>query len=102
MPVGKANDGQSTVITEIPLISEIRCRRRQAERELFAVQELFRKEGPNAFGLDATCLASTAAWEEIETMCRPDLFIEVGGRRWWIELEIRPGRTIVFRRGRLE
>lgn len=91
-----------TVITEIGLVAEARKRGRQAQRELFAVQELFREEGPDAFHLDPAELAGAEDWERLETACRPDLFIEVGGRRLWIELEIRPGRTILFRRGRLD
>ncbi|HYD37458.1 MAG TPA: hypothetical protein VEA60_07585 [Allosphingosinicella sp.] len=91
-----------TVITEIALVSEARARDGQAERELVAVQRLIREEGPGGFGLDAGDLAGAPSWDRVETACRPDLFIEVGGRRLWVELEIRPGRTIVFRRGRLE
>lgn len=91
-----------TVITEIPLVSEVRARGRHAERELAAVQRLFREDGPDAFGLDAGQLAGAVSWDRIETNCRPDLFVEIGGRRLWVELEIRPGSTIVFRRGRFE
>ena len=91
-----------TVITELPLLSEVRARGLQAERELIAVQRLCRQEGPDALWLDSAHLAEASSWEQIETACRPDLFIEIGGRRLWVELEIRPGCTIVFRRGRLE
>jgi hypothetical protein len=91
-----------TVITEIQLIAEVRGRGLQEERELFAVQRLLRQEGPDALRLDSAHLAGAPSWEQIETDCRPDLFIDLGARRLWIELEIRPGRTIVFRRGRLE
>jgi hypothetical protein len=91
-----------TVITEIPLISEIRSRGRDAERRLFAVQELAREEGPDAFGLHAPYLAGVPSWDQLSAPCTPDLFIEVGGRMLWVELEILPGRTIIFRRGRLE
>ena len=94
--------GQWTVITEIRLIAEARARGLRAERQLLAVQRLLRQEGPDALRLDSAHLAGAPSWEQIEGACRPDLFIELGGRRLWVELEIRPGCTIVFRRGRLE
>jgi len=90
------------VIAELRLVSLVRERGRQAESELLAVQRRLRKGGPEAFGLDATFLAGAPTWEEVEVACRPDLFIELAGRRLWAELEIRPGRTIVLRRGRFE
>lgn len=94
--------GRWTVITELPLLSHVRERGMQAELELRALQDRLRQAGPDAVGLDATFLTGAPAWEQIEATCRPDLFIESGGRRFWVELEIRPGCTIVFRRGRLE
>lgn len=90
------------VITELPLLSEVRSRGKVAQNALFAIQEVFREDGPDAFGLHAPYLANSPTWDDLSMPCTPDLFIELGGRRVWIELEIRPGRTIVFRRGRLE
>jgi hypothetical protein len=94
--------GRWTVITELPLHSLIRARGREAERDLLALQNRLRAEGPDAFGLDSAQFGGAAAWDRIDAACRPDLFVEVGGRRLWVELEIRPGRTIVCRRGRLD
>jgi hypothetical protein len=94
--------GRWSVITEIPLISEVRSRGREAERALFAEQELCREEGPDALGLDAPYLAGVPSWDQLRMPCAPDLFIELAGRMLWVELEILPERTIIFRRGRLE
>jgi hypothetical protein len=94
--------GRWTVITELPLLSEVRARGMQAERELLAVQRRLSENGPDALGLDCAHVAGAPAWERIEAACRPDLFIELDGRLVWAELEIRPGRTLVLRRGRLE
>lgn len=94
--------GRWTVITELSLLAHVRVRGGQAELELRALQDQLRQEGPDALGLDSAFLSGAPAWERMESVCRPDLFVELGGRLLWIELEIRPGRTIVFRRGRLE
>jgi hypothetical protein len=94
--------GRWTVITELALLAEASRRGRPAEHDLLTLQRQLGEEGPEAFGLESSFLAGVPAWEGIEAVCRPDLFIELDSRRVWAELEIRPGRTIVLRRGRLE
>lgn len=90
------------VIFEIPLINQADRYGRDARRQLFAIRERFREEGPAAFSLDPQELAGVRSWDELEQPCALDFWIRLRNSWWLIELGILPGRTIIFRRVRLE
>jgi len=92
--------GPWTVVTEVALMALLETWHKEARRELFAVQDLFRREGPEAFSLHAQAFAGSQDWDELEESCRLEFFVQLGLRYLRIELEIRPGRTIIFRRVR--
>jgi hypothetical protein len=88
------------VVTEVTLIAQLESWHKDAKLELFAVQQLFREEGPDAFSLTAAAFTERTSWEELEEPCWLEFFVQIRGRFLRIELEIRPGRTVVFRRAR--
>jgi hypothetical protein len=92
--------GPWTVVTEVALMAQLETWDKGARRELFAVQDLFREEGPEAFSLRAGAFADTESWDDLEDPCFLEFFVQMGRRYLYIELEIRPRRTIVFRRVR--
>lgn len=89
-----------TVVTEVALMAQVETWHKGARRELFAVQDLFREEGPEAFSLHAEAFAEVESWDNLEDPCVLEFFVQMGRRHLHIELEIRPRRTIVFRRVR--
>lgn len=89
-----------TVVTETLLIKQADEWSRDARHQLFAIQDRFREEGPDAFALDAAQLADAPSWDELDEPCTIDFFVELRKRLWRIELDILPGRTVVFRHGR--
>jgi hypothetical protein len=90
--------GPWTVVTEVALVAQLETWHKNARRELFAVQELFREEGPEAFDLYAGAFAEQESWDSIDAPCRLEFFIQMRRRYLCIALEIRSGRTIIFRR----
>jgi hypothetical protein len=89
--------GPWTVVTEVALLAQLETWHKGARRELFAVQELFREEGPEAFGLYAGTFADQESWDRLDVPCRLEFFVQMGPRYLRIALEICPGRTIIFR-----
>jgi hypothetical protein len=89
-----------TVVTEVALMAQLETWHKNARRELFAVQDLFRQEGPEAFSLYPEAFAGSDDWDALEESCRLEFFVQMELRYLRIELEIRPGRTIIFRRVR--
>lgn len=90
------------VITEIPLINQADRWGSDPRRQLFAIQVRFREDGPDAYALDPMELANVPAWDQLEEPCTLDFWVQLRGRIWRFEIEIRPGRTIIFRRVRRE
>lgn len=90
------------VITEVGLRSKVNGWGLQAKYALFAAQERFREEGPDAFELDAPYLTGDPSWDQLSKACLTDLWIQVEHTWLWVELEILPNMTVIFRRGRLE
>lgn len=74
----------------------------EARRALFAAQDRIREVGPDAFELHAPYMAGVPRWDQLSAKCVADLMIQVGSTWLWVELEILPGKTVIFRRGRLE
>jgi hypothetical protein len=91
---------QWTVVTEVSLIRQMEAEGRATRLELFAVQDLFREAGPEAFGLFAADFTGSQSWKTLAEPCSLAFFVQVRGRFLDIELEILPRRTIVFRKAR--
>ena len=90
------------VITEVGLRAKVNRWGLQAKHALFAVQERFREEGPDAFELDAPSLTGDPSWDQLSKARMAELWIQVEHTWLWVELEILPNMTVIFRRGRLE
>jgi hypothetical protein len=90
------------VIFEVPLIRQADQYGRDRRRQLYAIQARFQEEGPAAYSLDPLEWAGVASWEQLAEPCVLDFWVPVRNSWWLIELDILPGRTIVFRRVRLE
>jgi hypothetical protein len=93
---------QWKVITETSLIQQLRAWGEDAQRELFAVQELFREEGPAVFELYANAFTDEPSWDRLREPCPLAFFVQIGKSYLDLELEILPGGTIVFRHARRE
>jgi hypothetical protein len=91
---------QWTIVTEVALIRQIELQNRAIRIELFAIQELFQETGPDAFALSAETFAEARSWESLEKPCSVEFFVQIRGHYYYLELEILPGRTIIFRRAR--
>lgn len=85
---------------EVPLIAEVENWDRDAQRELFAVQELFRADGPEAFGLYADTFSQARSWDDLADDCSLEFFVQIRGRFLLLDMEILPGREIVLARAR--
>jgi hypothetical protein len=90
------------VITEVGLRAKVNGWGLSAKYALYAAQERFREEGPDAFELDAPSLTGDPTWDQLSKTYVAELWIQVERTWLWVELEILPNRTVIFRRGRLE
>ena len=88
------------VVMEIPLIAEVENWDRAEQRELFAIQELFREEGPEAFELYAEAFSDSASWDALAAPCPLEFVVQIGKRWIDLRLDILPGRAVLFRQAR--
>lgn len=89
-----------TVLMEVPLIAEVESWDRESQRELFAVQELFRESGPAAFELFAETFADAPSWDALTDACPLEFFVQIRGRFLLLHLDVLPGREIVLSQAR--
>lgn len=89
------------VITEVCLIKQVQGWGRSAQRKLFAIQELFAEEGPEAFELHAEAFTEGQSWDQLNEPCPLEFFVH-RAPLCACRTGILPGRTIVFRRAKRE
>ena len=90
------------VVHEIPLINQADQLDKNLRRQLFSIGDVFRDEGPDAYSLDSMDLAGVPAWDQLGEPCIVDFWVPLRQRWWRCELEIQPGKTVIFRRARHE